>query len=243
MQRILKTLEKKYQYPVDIEFTVNFTEDEQPLINLLQCRPLQTKGLPAEVEMPSDIEPDKILFQCQGHFMGGSVYQHIKRIIYVQPEEYITLPISQKYDIARLVGVLNRQVQTREQLPTLLLGPGRWGTTTPSLGVPVSFSEINNIAVLGEIAYEGGNLMPELSFGTHFFQDLVESDIFYVAIFPRHHNCLFNNTWFENMPNLIADVLPDKAGYRQIVKVLDLDEGQLQLVAEVVSQKAVCFLT
>ncbi len=75
-------------------------------------------------------------------------------------------------------------IKSKEELPALLMGPGRWGTTTPSLGVPVKFAEINNIAVLAEVAFSAGNLMPELSFGTHFFQDLVETNIFYIALFP-----------------------------------------------------------
>ena len=241
MQQILKTLEENYQYPVDIEFAVNFTKDDKYVINLLQCRPLQTKGQQPRVEIPSHIEQDKILFQCQGYFMGGNIAQNVKRVIYVQPQGYESLPLAQKYDIARLVGALNRQIANREQLPTLLLGPGRWGTTTPSLGVPVSFSEINNITILGEIAYEGGNLMPELSFGTHFFQDLVESDIFYVAIFPRHNNFVFNDGPLEQMPNLLEEILPEKARYKDVVRVCDICDGQLQVMADIVSQKAVCF--
>jgi hypothetical protein len=243
MQRILKTLEENYQYPVDIEFTVNFTKDAEPMINLLQCRPLQTKGPQPEVRIPSNIEQDKILFQCHGYFMGGSISHDIKRVIYVQPRSYESLPLAQRYDIARLVGILNKRITNREQLPTLLLGPGRWGTTTPSLGVPVSFSEINNVTVLGEVAYEGGNLMPELSFGTHFFQDLVESDIFYVAIFPRHSNFIFNDRRFEQMPNLLEEILPERARYKDVVKVCDIHDGRLQIMADIVSQKAICFFT
>jgi hypothetical protein len=85
------------------------------------------------------------------------------------------------------------------------MGPGRWGTSTPTLGVPVTFSELNNITALAEIAFTGGNLMPELSFGTHFFQDLVEADIFYVAIFPDSPGCIFNRAWFDSLPNASKD--------------------------------------
>ena len=175
--------------------------------------------------------------------MGGSIARDIKRIIYVRPQGYESLPLVQKYDIARLVGALNKSIINREQLPTLLLGPGRWGTTTPSLGVPVSFSEINNVAILGEIAYEGGNLMPELSFGTHFFQDLVESDIFYVAIFPSHANFIFNDERLNRMPNLLQEIFPEKAKYQDIVKVCDISDNTLRLMADIISQKAVCFFT
>jgi len=243
MQKMLKNLENYYQYPVDIEFTVNFTDDDAFKINLVQCRPLQTKGIKASVQLPENIKPEKILFASQGYTMGGSISQPIKRIIYVDPQAYVETPISQKYSIARLIGKLNRHIANREITPTILFGPGRWGTTTPSLGVPVNFAEINKITVLVEIAYEGGNLMPELSFGTHFFQDLVEGDIFYVALFPQKENVVFNKDKLLEIPNLLTDLFPEERKYEDVVKVYDLNTGQLQIMCDVVSQKVVFFFT
>lgn len=241
MQKMLNTLESYYQYPVDTEFTANFAKDGELKINLLQCRPLQTKGLTANVHIPENIKKENILFESHGYTMGGSISQNLKRIIYVEPQAYVKLSISQKYDIARLVGKLNRQITNRETMPTILLGPGRWGTTTPSLGVPVSFSEINNMTVLAEIAYESGNLMPELSFGTHFFQDLVESDIFYVAIFPQKQDVTFNKDRFLQMPNLLTEYLPDSNKYAGAVMVSEADGEQLQIMCDILSQKIICF--
>lgn len=243
MRKLLKTLESRYQYPVDIEFTVNFAEDGAFKINLLQCRPLQTKGIKGGIRIPEDIEADKILFESQGYIMGGSISQPLERIIYVDPLKYVELPISQKYSIARLVAKLNAQIPGRETTSTILLGPGRWGTTTPSLGVPVNFAEISRIAVLVEIAYEGGNLMPELSFGTHFFHDLVESDIFYVALFPQKKSVMLNRDHFRKMHNLLPDILPEDTKYKDVVQVYDIDPEQLQIVADVVSQRVVCFFS
>ena len=241
MQNILKTLESHYQYPVDIEFTVNFTHDQKPLINLLQCRPLQTRGRQGRVEIPEQIDPEKILFSCEGHFMGGSICQDINKVIYVDPKAYIDLPLSQKYDIARLVGELNRQVTTKETEPAVFFGPGRWGTTTPSLGVPVSFHEISNAAVLAEIAYEGGNLMPELSFGTHFFQDLVEGDIFYVALFPGKPGTVFNRAKLDEMPDCLTEVMPESSKYANVVRFYELRDQKLRIVSDVTSRKVICF--
>jgi len=243
MQNILKTLERHYQYPIDIEFTANFTPDDELKINLVQCRPLQTKGLTAKVTIPGDIKPENILFESSGYTMGGSISQPIKRIIYVDPQEYVETPISRKYSIARLIGKLNRQISHRETTPTLLFGPGRWGTTTPSLGVPVSFAEINKVSVLAEVAYEGGNLMPELSFGTHFFQDLVESDIFYVAIFPQKESIVFNKENLLEMPNLLTEFLPEDQEYEDVVKVYETESDQLQIMCDILSQKVVCFFS
>ncbi len=243
MQKILKTLEKSYQYPVDIEFTTNFTSDGKAMINLLQCRPLQTKGLQANVKMPSRIEPEKILFKTEGYVMGGSISQNIKKVIYVEPTAYTELSITQKYDIARLIGRLNMQIPDKETEPTILLGPGRWGTSTPSLGIPVGFHEISKVTVLGEIAYEGGNLMPELSFGTHFFQDLVESDIFYVAVFPQKDNVVLNREWLCQKPNKLTELTPDAGKYADVVHVHLVDNGKLQIISDIVTQKVVCFFT
>jgi len=243
MRKMLKTLEDHYQYPVDIEFTVNFTGDDAFAVNLLQCRPLQSKGLTASVKLPENVKPEKVLFASQGYTMGGSISQPIKRIIYVNPEAYIETPVAQKYDIARLIGKLNRRIVNRGITPTLLFGPGRWGTTTPSLGVPTSFSEINKITALVEIAYEGGNLMPELSFGTHFFHDLVESDIFYVALFPQREGVVFNKGRLLEMPNSLASFLPEEHKYQDVVKVYELDSDELQIMCDIVSGKVVCFFT
>ncbi len=240
MQTILKTLEQHYEYPVDIEFTVNFSSDNKPIINLLQCRPLQTRGEKPHLEMPVNPPADKILFKCDGYFMGGSIGQEITKIIYIDPQAYIDLPLTGKYDIARLVGKLNRMITDRNTDPALLLGPGRWGTSTPSLGVPVDFHEINNVTVLAEIAYEGANLMPELSFGTHFFQDLVESDIFYAAIFPGKQNTVFNIAKLDSMPNKLIEILPEGEKYTDVIKLCILNENRLHVISDLTTQKLIC---
>lgn len=241
MRSILSILESHYQHPVDVEFTVNFTRDKKPLVNLLQCRPLQTRGRQGHVEIPAALAPEKILFKCEGYFMGGSIAQNITRVVYVEPQAYIDLPLSAKYDVARLVGELNRRVAGKDAEPTIFLGPGRWGTTTPSLGVPVGFHEISNVTVLAEIAYEGGNLMPELSFGTHFFQDLVEGDIFYVALFSDKPGTFFNRARLDEMPNALAKVLPESSKYANVVKLCLTDAHGLRIISDVTSQKVVCF--
>jgi len=240
---MLKTLEHHYQYPVDIEFTANFTKNDELKINLVQCRPLQTKGMTATITIPKNIKPEKILFKTCGYTMGGSISQPLKRVIYVDPAAYVRMTLSQKYDVARLIGRLNKQIIDKETNPAILIGPGRWGTTTPSLGIPVSFAEINRVSVLAEVAYEGGNLMPELSFGTHFFQDLVETDIFYVAIFPRKQGTMFNRDRFLQMPNMLAEFLPDSGKYADVVRVYETDSEQLQIMCDVLSQELICFFT
>jgi len=136
---------------------------------------------------------------------------------------------------------LNWHVSIRQLTLDMTLGQGRWGSTTPTLGVPVNFSEINNITVLGEIAHTEGNLMPELSYGTHFFQDLVETEIFYVAIFPENKGVYFNTGWLEKAPNLLEDIIPDGSKYGAVIKVCDVEGKDLKIVADIVHQKIMCF--
>jgi hypothetical protein len=123
----------------------------------------------------------------------------------------------------------------------MLMGPGRWGTSTPSMGVPVTFSDINNFSVLVEVAFTSGGFMPDLSFGTHFFQDLVETDIFYLALFPEENRCFFNRKWLDSQPNILEKLIPGSAGYSKVIKICDLAEENLNLQADVVSQKVLCF--
>ena len=236
MQRMLKTLEDAYQYPVDVEFTVNFDRRGQSQINLVQCRPLQAKGEVAQVKIPEDISQDKMVFKSEGNFMGGSVSQAIKRLIYVDTEAYRELLMSKKFEVARLIGRLNRQ---SKGVTTVLIGPGRWGSRDPSLGVPVNFAEINNVAALVEVDDPKGGFMPELSFGSHFFLDLVETNIFYAAIFMDNESVFFDKAWLGGLDNRLAELVPEAKEFEQAIKVHDF-EKEIKLLSDLTSQRVVC---
>ena len=242
MQNMLKSLEKIYEYPVDIEFTVNFRDNGIFHINLLQCRPLQVKGLKSKVEFPKKIAPEKLLFEINDSFMGGNIQQFIQRIIYIDPWTYSSLSESGKYEVARTIGRINH-LADKKDVSMLLLGPGRWGTSTPSLGVPVLFSEISNMSVLGEVAYPKAGYLPEVSFGTHFFQDLVESEIFYVALFPERSGVVFQTELFSKYENLLPKLVPRKAPLKDVIKVFDVGgehNKNLQVIADTMKQKVIC---
>jgi hypothetical protein len=183
------------------------------------------------------------MFSMNGNFMGGSIVQPVDRVIFIQPKAYNALNQQEKYEVARIIGELNRMIDNRDDMPVMLLGPGRWGTTTPALGVPVHFSEINNIAVLGEIAHLDGNLMPELSYGTHFFQDLVENRIFYVAIFPWEEGVVFNSKRLLKGKSALTRLLPDAKKYKDVIKVFETKGSGLSVVSDVVKQRIMCFFT
>ena len=86
-----------------------------------------------------------------------------------------------------------------------------------------------------------GSLMPELSFGTHFFQDLVETDIFYVALFPEKEQALFNRKVIEKGRNMLSLILPESGRYEHAVIVRDVEKERFFLRADVVSQILVCY--
>lgn len=242
-RRLLKTLETAYAYPVDVEFTVNFAADGRLVLNLLQCRPLQVKGPQARVRIPDQLDPAQLFFRSTGRFMGGSVALPLQRIIRVDPAGYADLSLSDKYELARIIGRLNKTTH-RDTCPTLLMGPGRWGTSTPSLGIPVRFAEINNMVALAEVAFTSGGMVPDLSFGTHFFQDLVETDIFYLALFPGTTDCEVHERWLDASPNILPQLLADlPPRFRPVIGVYDLSCRNVQLLADLVTQQLLCLST
>ena len=241
LQSMMKTLEQAYDYPVDIEFTVNHDHRNEMHINLVQCRPLQARGAVRDVHFPREVDPDRILFASAGNFMGGNVAQTLQRIVVVNPAAYVALSTSGKYDIARLVGRINR-LYSRQEMPTMLIGPGRWGTSTPSLGVPVDFAEINNATALVEVASQSDGLMPELSFGTHFFQDLVEMEIFFVALFPERPTTTFQPDRLAQRPNALTKHFPNEQRYADVVQIYEADAPLARVYADIVQQQTVCVL-
>lgn len=120
----------------------------------------------------------------------------------------------------------------------MLIGPGRWGTTTPSLGVPVHFSELCNMAVLCEVASREAGFAPELSYGSHFFQDLVETGIFYAAIFDGQKDVVFHPEYVLERENLFSEIVPEGAAFADVIRVIQTDD--LQIYSDIVSQSLIC---
>ncbi len=242
MRSLLDRLKQVYRHPVDVEFTVNFNQAGTLQVNLLQCRPFQTIGMGAGRSLPDAIPTSDVVVQMEGHFMGGNIIQPIALIIFVDPEQYTRLSLSEKYSVARLIGKLNRSIVNRKKNPTLLLGPGRWGTQTPAMGVPVHFSEINHITAMAEISYRHGSLIPDLSFGTHFFHDLIETNIFYMAIYAEQPDVVFNLAWLLSLPNRLAAISPADEHLASVVRVSEISAARLIIHSDVESQQVLCYL-
>ncbi|MFA9379960.1 MAG: PEP/pyruvate-binding domain-containing protein, partial [Acetanaerobacterium sp.] len=218
MREMLSLLSRVYDYPVDIEFTANFDVQGGFQINLVQCRPLQTRGLGRAVEMPEITDTADCILWSSGSFMGGNVRLALDYAVYIDAPAYLALSERDKYAVARLTGALSTALRDES---FILIGPGRWGTTTPSLGVPVRFSEISACAVLCEVATPTGGMMPELSYGSHFFQDLVETGIFYAAVFGGGSDAGLNAGKITARENLLAALVPDAQGYEEVIRVAD----------------------
>ena len=246
MRKMLKILQDTYDYPVDIEFTVNFFGEGNYKINLLQCRPLQLKsGNTITIHCP-EVAKDNVVLNVHGPVIGPSRHITIDRLIYVAPAVYGLLSESDRYSIARLIGRLTCLEKEQQPRTIMLLGPGRWGTSTASLGLAVSFAEINNVSVLCEIASMGRGVYPDISLGTHFFSDLIEMDILYLGVLPNRENTFINESFFENSPNKLGrEILPDAAKWSKAVQVIDptdsCEDKVLKLYANVLDQKFVCY--
>ncbi|UCD30293.1 MAG: pyruvate, phosphate dikinase [Planctomycetota bacterium] len=246
MKEMLAVLQEAYDYPVDIEFAANFFDEKDFKINLLQCRPFQVKEGGIIADPPEDIEGKDLILQAHGAVIGQSRIDSIDRLIYVAPSEYGQLPVSDRYSVARVIGKVAHLKDSDRSRTVMLLGPGRWGTTTPSLGVPVNFAEINTVSILCEIVAMREDLVPDVSLGTHFFNDMVEMDILYLALFVHKENNLLNEGFFESQPNKLSELVPSASNWAQVVKVIDLptsgDGNSLWINANTLKQKVVCYL-
>ena len=243
MREMLQTLRDAYDCHVDIEFTANMKPDGSYKINLLQCRPLQIRQ--AEVldrEMPTH-EPEDLIIESHGAVLGYSRQSNIDRLICVVPEAYGRLPTQERYAVARLIGKLVHLHEPVETKSFMLLGPGRWGTKMPELGVPVAFSEINTVSVLCEIDAMHEGLVPDLSLGTHFFHEMVEMNMLYLGFFKAREGNVLNQKLLDELPNLLAELLPDASQWARVVRVIDAPSGrEMVFFADHMKQEARLFL-
>jgi len=246
MREMLETLQEAYNYPVDVEFTANFRNHHEYRIDLVQCRPFQVRGGGVIADPPHDLAREDVILRAHGAVIGQSRIETIDRLIFVSPAVYGQMPVNDRYSIARLIGRIMRANETAKPKTVFLLGPGRWGTTTPSLGVPVSFAEINTVSIICEIVAMREDLAPDVSLGTHFFSDMVELDMLYLALFPDKEGNLLNEAYFMSQPNRLADLVPGGAQWSEAVRVIDLPRGandrRLTLNANTLKQRVVCYL-
>jgi hypothetical protein len=221
MKSLLQTIEKHYKRPVDIEFAVRRLgnrRSDKCEITLLQCRPLSFRQEGQPIDIPTHIPQEDILFSAN-RLVPQGIVSGVRYVIWIDPRAYDQIPDTDtRLQLARVVGQLNYALE-EEQF--ILMGPGRWGSSNLSLGVKVSYADINNARMLIEVALAHGNQTPEVSYGTHFFQDLVESQIYPLPLYPDDDRTTFNWDFIQNTPNVLGDILPQHTRYAPYIKVID----------------------
>lgn len=240
MKDILRTIQETYEYPVDIEFTINFAENGDYVINILQCRPLQIFEDSMDFKMPENIDENKILFECEKSSMGLSRVEKMDLIVYVDAVKYYNMGYKDKYIIANAIGSINWKMRNQGK-KMLLMVPGRIGTTSPELGVPTAFADISEFEAICEIANSEAGYNPELSYGSHFFQDLVESGILYNAIFENEKTKVFNMGLLKGYKNILVEMDSKYREIEEIVKVYDVSEKDIYLCNDMKNERIICY--
>jgi pyruvate, water dikinase len=247
MRELCRTLQRAYHHPVDLEFTANFTSDGKFRVDLLQCRPFQVRVGPkgSRMRIPATIDSAHVFLRSRGPIVGHGVATIIDRLIYVAPAAYSKLGMSQRYSVARTIGRVTHLDPSGSRPSIMLVGPGRWGTSMPALGVPVSFAEINTVSAICELAVMHEGLSPDVSLGTHFFNDLVEMDMLYFAVSPERAGHLLNEEFVREQPNLLESLIPSAAELAPVIWVIDSarlrNGGTLFLNVNSMTQSAVCY--
>lgn len=247
MTNLLQILEHNYRAPVDCEFTLQIDDpsssNPQVKICILQCRP-QSHIKESEVQIPHNLSDDEIIFATPRLVPHGHV-KNICKIIFVTPEGYYALPSGfERSRLGRMIGELNKQFQ---DVNFICIGPGRWGTNNPDLGIHIGYGDIYNTCALVELTGADIGPVPEASYGTHFFQDLVESGIFPLAIYLDDSEARFNRKFFYDTPNQLLSYIPDAENMLDCLRVIDVTSyhptKHLDLVMDNESGMAISFMT
>jgi hypothetical protein len=221
-KKVLSTVQAAYGRPVDMEFA---WDDNR--LYLLQCRSLSLRREVSRVVLPRDTADRDTLFRTRSGLSSARIAD-IEYVVYVDPRAYDRLDtVEGKLKVGWAVGQLNKRLAGKRYA---LLGPGRWGSNDINLGVRVTYSDINNTRLLVEIAFARDGYTPEVSYGTHFFQDLVEADIAIMPLYPDNKDCMLNEELLLRSRNAIADIdagLADLAGVVRVLHVPSLRGGML----------------
>jgi hypothetical protein len=246
MSHMLRILERHYRAPVDTEFTIEIkdplTLNPEVQITLLQCRP-QSQLQESRAELPVSLREQDIIFSTKRLAPEGMV-EKIRTVVFITPEGYFSLPSqTERSSLSQAISHLNASLVG---VNFICIGPGRWGTSTPDLGVNIGYGDIYNARALVELAGEGIGPAPEASFGTHFFQDLVESNIYPLAVYLDDEDAVFNRAFFYDTPNRLLDLLPDAGHLNASLRVIDVaafrPHHHLNLVMDGEQGRSVAFL-
>jgi hypothetical protein len=246
MREMLTLLEEHYHSPVDTEFTLSISDPYslQPEVtfHLLQCRP-QSHLKEKKARFPTSLNPADVIFSTHRLVPDGEVID-IHYVLFVTPEGYFALTEpAERAALVKAIGQLNARL-ARECF--ICIGPGRWGTANPELGVPIGYGDIYHTRALVELSGEGIGPAPEPSFGTHFFQDLVEANIYPLAVYLDDSDAVFNQDFFYKTPNRLPGMLPDASHLSASLRVIEVasfrPDHHIRLVMDDERGQAVAYL-
>jgi hypothetical protein len=212
-------------------------------ISLLQCRPQSHLRDTFAVQLPEELPSEDIVFSTR--FMVPQGYlPDVRHVLFVKPDVYYALATAdERNKVGALISRLNT---TLGEKSFICVGPGRWGTTNSDLGVFVSYADIYNAGALVEISGEGIGPAPEPSLGTHFFQDLMEAQIYPLVIRLGDDEAEMNGEFFYHTPNCIADFLDVDPSMLKCLHLIDVTsyrpDHHMEVVMDDEKRKAVAFL-
>lgn len=252
--QILKLLETQYMSSVDIEFTISIPKPNElkPTIqiSLLQCRPQSYIVSEEDIPSTNNIAEEKIILST--NFMVPQGYlNNIRYIIYVSPSRYFGIASqAERMEIGKLISQMNNrlaELSRASEKSFVCVGPGRWGSLNLDLGVYVTYADIDHAGALIEISGKGIGPAPEPSFGTHFFQDLMEASIYPLAINLDNDKVIYQTKFFEDSPSKTQDFFPEiDQSLSDTVKLIDIEEiypdNHLELIMNNEEGKAIAYL-
>jgi hypothetical protein len=211
-------------------------------VQLLQCRSQTALRGALPYAIPTDIPAEKVFFIATRMVPQGAVHQ-VDFIGFVDPGPYSRLPeVCDRRKVAHTISRLNKALEGRS---FILVGPGRWGSYNSALGVPITYADIYNARALVELAFDQEGITPEPSYGTHFFQDLVEAQIYPLALYPDQAGDIFKRSLVDSAADCLSEVLPDLADQNPCVKLVNIprEYGGRKMNILMDGAQAICYLT
>lgn len=191
---MLQQGEKEMQRPVEIEFAgnIDITEEGKGAIYWLQIRPIVDRKEMLDEKIMETSDSELILKTHSA--LGHGTMDNVKDIVYIKPECF---SMFNNPMIAREIEKINRQFVSREE-GYILIGPGRWGSSDPALGIPVKWPHISAARLIAEVSLPNNRIEP--SQGTHFFQNLTSFGVGYFTINNQSGENIYDVDFLESCP-------------------------------------------
>ncbi len=199
LQELLSTGSKAMNKPIEIEFAVNLDvpKGHPRIFSFLQIRPIMEHKDASKINIDKVDKETGILWS--EHALGNGEIRGLHDILYVKPDAFD--PANTK-EIAQRVGVINQHFLD-QQINYILIGPGRWGSSDPWLGIPVKWPQISGARLIVEAGLENYRIDP--SQGTHFFQNLTSFHVGYFTINAYIKEGFYDIEYLNSQPAVFED--------------------------------------